>query len=285
MISYRNLLSEYEEKCIENGVYEGNALNYLLELTQKNRVDLYCDIDCEVSEVFLSEYKKGMQRILNHEPVQHVVGYSWFYGYKILVNKDVLIPRPETEELVSNILSKMDNYFERDKIKNIVDIGTGSGAIAIALAKEEANCKVYASDISDEALVVAKENALVNDADITFMSGDMLEPFIEKNLKFDVLISNPPYIPQAETLEKSVKDFEPHVALFGGDDGLKFYENIFENCHKILNDKAFMAFEIGYNQASSLKALFNKFYPDKKVEIIKDMNDKDRMLFVEMEKK
>ena len=175
------------------------------------------------------------------------MGYSWFYGYKFKINEDVLIPRYETEELVANILAKKDEIFN-DQNVDAIDVGTGSGAIAIALKKEENSINMYASDISEKAIVVAKENALNNEADISFMCGDMLQPFIDANIKCDILISNPPYIPSEEKIEDSVYDYEPHVALFGGTDGLEYYRIIFQNCKKVLKEKSFMAFEIGYNQ-------------------------------------
>ena len=227
-----------------------------------------------------NSFEAGMARILKQEPMAHVLGYSWFYGYKFIVNEDVLIPRPETEELCANILARMDQYFANNETIYCVDVGTGSGAIAITLCKEEPHVHMMATDISQEALVTARKNAQMNEADVQFMAGDMLQPLVEKNIRVDVLVCNPPYIPQEEKMEKSVVDFEPHVALFGGEDGLKFYREIFADCQKVLKDKAFMAFEMGWDQRERMSQLVEKTLPGWKYEILKDMNGKDRMLFV-----
>lgn len=282
MPTFKQLVHDYTERCQKLDLPEQTALTYLVELTQKNRVDLYMNYDEIVSEDVLREYEEGMKRILNHEPMQHVLGYSWFYGYQFVVNPNVLIPRPETEELVSHILAHMDEYFPTGEIVS-ADIGTGSGAIAISVSKEESRVKMFATDISEEAIEVAKLNANNNEAKVEFMVGDMLQPLIEKGIKLDVLISNPPYIPQQEELEDSVIEFEPHVALFGGEDGLKFYRTILENCHKVLKEKAFMAFEMGWDQKEALTKEVLKVIPHAKVEVLQDINGKDRMLFVVIE--
>ncbi|MFV0479230.1 MAG: peptide chain release factor N(5)-glutamine methyltransferase [Anaerorhabdus sp.] len=283
MTTFRDVLKQYEKECQKSGVYEQAALQYLLELAQVNRMDLYEVMDQEIPESLLVEFEPGMQRILNHEPLQHVLGYSWFYGYKMKVNQSVLIPRPETEELVANVLAQMDEIFDsRDPI-DVVDVGTGSGAIAIAIAKEDARVTVLATDISEEALQVAKENATLNQAKIEFMQGSMLQPLITHGRKVDVLISNPPYIPQEELLEKSVKEFEPHVALFGGEDGLVFYKEIIQNCHLVLKEKSFLAFEMGWNQKDALIKMIHSFYPQLNPVVIQDMSGKDRMLFIQWE--
>ena len=128
--------------------------------------------------------------------------------------------------------------------------------------------------------MTARKNAELNEADVSFVAGDMLKPLIEKGVKLDVLVSNPPYIPSEEKMEKSVVDFEPHVALFGGNDGLKFYREIFADCEKVLQDKAFMAFEMGYDQRERMSKLVEEMLPGWQYEILKDINNKDRMLFV-----
>ena len=199
------------------------------------------------------------------------------------VNKDVLIPRFETEELVGYILSYYDEIFKTKKIK-VVDIGTGSGNIAIALAKEEPNMEVSASDISPEAIEVAKENAKNNDAKVNFVVGDMLEPFIKSGEKFDILVSNPPYIPDTEFVEDIVKDNEPHLALYGGSDGMKFYDMILKDADKILNYPALIAFEHSYNKKEQMINLAKKYFSDSQVEVIKDMQGKDRMTFIKIYK-
>ena len=281
MSTYNKLIHEYRNKFYEKGLSPETVKAFIFELCNEYGINLYLDLDKETDERVLKKFNDGIKRLLNNEPLNYVLGYSYFYGYKFIVNKNVLIPRYETEELVGLILSKYDEFY-KGKAINICDVGTGSGAIAIALKKEEEKLNVYASDISKEALEVAKINARNNDADITFMSGSMLEPYIENNIKVDILVSNPPYIKTIENIESSVYDFEPHVALFGGEDGLKFYREIFENADKIINPKGLIFFEMGYDLKDALSELAKKYFPDSKIEVYKDINNKDRMLMIRL---
>ena len=244
MRTYNDLLNEYKKVFNEKETLRA----FLFELCNEYNINLYLEKDNIADERVEKRFIEGVHRLANNEPMNYILGYSYFYGYKLKVNKDVLIPRYETEELVGNILSYVDEYYKNDTHIVLADIGTGSGAIAIALKKEEDKLDVYASDISKEAIEVAKTNAKENNADIKFLIGSMLDPIIENNIKLDILVSNPPYIKEDEVLEKSVKDYEPNIALFGGDDGLKFYRIIFENASKVMKDKGFLFFEIGYDQ-------------------------------------
>ena len=279
MSTYNQLIHKYSKQLEEKGLSLEMSKAFLFELCNEYNVNLYLDMDNEVIEIINTRFEEGIRRILNDEPMNYVLGYSYFYGYKFIVNKDVLIPRPETEELVCLILSKYDEYFKGQKI-NVCDVGTGSGAIAISLCKEEPNMNMYASDISSQAIEVAKQNAKNNEVSINFMCGSMLEPYIENNIKVDILVSNPPYIKQDETLEASVVDYEPHVALFGGEDGLKFYKEIFEHAHNILNENGMLFFEIGYDQKDNLTKLASQYFKNAHIEVFKDINNKDRMLFI-----
>lgn len=278
MITYNDLLNKYR-KAFEG---DNNTLKaFLFELCNEFNIDLYMEKDKEADSRVIDKFEAGVTKLLEGEPLNYVLGYSYFYGYKLLVGKDVLIPRYETEELVGKILAYYDEYFGGEKV-DVADIGTGSGAIAIALKKEENNFNVCASDISEDALKVAKDNAKINEADVTFLCGSMLEPLIEKGIKLDILVSNPPYIKADEVLEHSVKDYEPHVALFGGEDGLKFYREIFENAHKVLKEKSMMFFEMGYDQKENLTNLARSHFKDAQIEVFKDINGKDRMLMVKL---
>lgn len=282
MSTYHQVLKNAQQKLELAGRGEQAALLYLLELTNKDSHNLYMEYDNEMQNEAIIKYEQGIERLIAGEPLGHVIGFEWFYGYRFCVNGDVLIPRPETEELVANILARYDEHFASIDDVVAVDIGTGSGAIAISLKKEEANIHMLATDISEKAIEVAKQNAENNDAIVNFMVGDMLKPLIERKLKVDILISNPPYIPQEEVMEDSVVNYEPHVALFGGDDGLKFYRIIFENAVKVLKKQAMMTFEIGYDQKAAMSALVEECFPNTTYEIVKDMSGKDRMLFVYM---
>ena len=279
MSTYNQLIHQYKRIFVEKGLSPELVKAFLFELCSDHQVNLYLNIDKEVDEEVMKKFSEGIVRLMNNEPMNYVLGYSYFYGYRMIVNQDVLIPRPETEELVGLILSQYDAFFKGKKI-NVCDVGTGSGAIAIALKKEEENLQVYASDISEKALDTARENARINDCEITFLSGSMLEPYIEKNIKVNILVSNPPYIKTVEKIEPSVYDFEPHVALFGGDDGLKFYREIFFRTDEILEENALAFFEMGYDQKDALTKLAHAFFPDAQVSVFKDINGKDRMLMI-----
>lgn len=249
-------------------------------LAHKEPHQLYLMMDEEVDEELLKQFQDGMQRYMNGEPIQYINGKENFFSRDFIVNENVLIPRYETEELVENILYKIDDYFDDYSSIDLCDVGTGSGAIAITLALEEPKLNVVATDISEEALEVAKANASELDAQVTFYQGDMLEPLIDRQQKFDIFVSNPPYIPQDQEIESVVKDNEPHVALFGGNDGLYFYRKIFKDVRHVLKDRALLAFEMGFDQRELMSQAVEQYFPGISYEIIKDINGKDRMLFI-----
>lgn len=249
-------------------------------LAHKEPHQLYLMMDEEVDEKLLKQFQDGMQRYMNGEPIQYINGKENFFSRDFIVNENVLIPRYETEELVENILYKIDDYFDDYSSIDLCDVGTGSGAIAITLALEEPKLNVVATDISEEALEVAKANASELDAQVTFYQGDMLEPLIDRQQKFDIFVSNPPYIPQDQEIESVVKDNEPHVALFGGNDGLYFYRKIFKDVRHVLKDRALLAFEMGFDQRELMSQAVEQYFPGIPYEIIKDINGKDRMLFI-----
>ena len=214
----------------------------------------------------------GLQRLEKGEPVQYIVGNVDFYGYNFIVNKNVLIPRFETEELVDRTIKYIKKYLNKNL--DIVDLGTGSGCIAITL-KKELDCNVDAVDISDKALEVAKLNAKNNNVDINFIEGDMLKPLTKK---YDVIISNPPYISYDEEIEEIVKNNEPHSALYADDEGLYYYKEIIKNVNNYLKEKAIIAFEIGYLQGDKLKEYASNYFANVIVE--QDLSGKDRYLFI-----
>lgn len=228
---------------------------------------------------YLNKYYKGdineaIKRLDNGEPVQYIVGNVNFYGNLIEVNKDVLIPRFETEELIEQTLK----FFPNKDIKlRIADLGTGSGCIAITLKKELPYSIVDAVDISKKALMVAQNNAKLNNTDINFYLGDMLEPL---KGKYDLIISNPPYLDYDEPIMDIVKNNEPSEALYAGNNGLFYYENILKNITKYLNDKYLIAFEIGYRQGDALEKLCHKYLPKSHIELKKDLQGKDRFVFI-----
>lgn len=224
---------------------------------------------------YLKKYYKGnleeaISKLNEGIPVQYIVGNVDFYGINLDVNPSVLIPRFETEELVYKVLK-----YSSVKNPRIVDIGTGSGAIAIAL-KKNIPCEVVATDISSDALEVAKNNAFKNNVSIDFRLGNILEPL---NGKFDIIISNPPYIAYDEEIMEIVKNNEPHIALYADNNGLYYYEEILKNIKDYLNNKYLIAFEIGEKQGEALKKISKK-YLNKEAIIEKDMQGRDRFAFI-----
>lgn len=281
-MTFHELVNEGKERLYQAGQGEQAAQVLMVELCRKRDINLFLSMEEEIPEDLQVDYLEAVHEMEKGEPLGYVLGYEWFYGYDFKVNEDVLIPRPETEELVGLVLQMYDDKFSDRESVSVFDVATGSGAIGITLNKEEPRMHVIASDISEEALVVAKENNEYLQANVQFLCGNMLDPFIEKGLHCDICVCNPPYIPQEEQMEHSVVDYEPHVALFGGEDGLKFYRDVFEKAHLVCEEHAFLAFEMGYNQREALTSLAKEYFPDAVIEVHKDMSQKDRMLTIEL---
>ena len=229
---------------------------------------------------YLKKYLKdktldeGIELLNKGIPVQYIVGNVDFYGYNFKVNENVLIPRFETEELVEKTIKYINKYL--NKKVDILDLGTGSGCIAITL-KKELDCNVDAVDISPKALEIAKLNAKNNNVDITFYEGDMLNPI---NKRYDVIISNPPYIAYNEEIMEIVKNNEPHTALYAEDNGLKYYKDIISNANKYLKEKSIIAFEIGEKQGKLILEYAKNYFKDSIITVEKDMQNRDRFVFI-----
>lgn len=271
------LLKNEQKKALSLGKEESAVVLYMMHITGYSSSELYIHMHDKVTNEILEKFKTEFSKYLyDNVPIQYIIGYQTFYGYDFDVDDRVLIPRYETEELVENVLYLYDKYFSGKKV-DVCDIGTGSGAIAITLALEEANMKVMASDISFDALEVANKNNSKYSAGVTFLQGDMVKPLYGN--KFDIIVSNPPYIPDSEIVDSLVKDNEPNIALFGGNDGLKFYRIIVEDLCKIAKDKFILAFEHGYNKNDEIEALIKTYYPNALVIHKKDLQGKNRMTF------
>ena len=232
--------------------------------------------DIEYLKKYLPEekLKQGLKQLEQGIPVQYIVGDVNFYGNTIKVNKNVLIPRFETEELVEKTIQYIKNNFSFPV--HIADLGTGSGCIAIALAKQ-IDCQIDAVDISKEALEVASENASSNQVNITYYEGNMLEPL---SSKYDVIISNPPYIDKSEKIQDIVINNEPHLALFADHHGLYFYEEILKQASSYLKDKFMIAFEIGTGQGKKIEKYAYQYLKNVDVSIEKDMQGRERFVFI-----
>lgn len=278
--TYKSVLATAEKELDEAGFQPTVARMLLMGATKMESSTLFLHFEEVIKDAEVELFQQMLERFKNGEAPQYILGYEYFFGRDFIVNRDVLIPRPETEYLVESILEFTDDYFAKTTELQLVDIGTGSGAIGITLGCEEPKYQVTLTDISETALAVAKQNAEKFNLAITTYCGNMLDPLIAANLKYDILVSNPPYIPSDEEIELLVKDNEPHLALFGGSDGLKFYREILTNAKKIIKDRALLAFEIGWNQGDILSQLAKELFPEAQVMIKKDYNNLDRMLFI-----
>ncbi len=266
---------------------------YVKLLEEKNFKDAKSDILLLIYEIFDFDFSKWtmykydeiediskldtlneyVKKRLGHMPIQYILNKAHFCGLPLYVNENVLIPRFDTEVLVEEVLK----ISKKDRSKRILDICTGSGAIAIALKKLGGFERVDALDISDKALKVAKKNAKELDSDINFLKSDMFSSLTCEN-KYDIIVSNPPYIQSdvVDTLESEVKDFEPRLALDGDVDGMKFYKIIAKNYENYLADNGVLALEIGYDEADDIRALFE----GKNVVIKKDLANLDRVAII-----
>ena len=268
-MKYKDYLKYWQDIASEKGYEESAILLLLLYEAKLTSSELYMKMDDEIDKKISDNFETDVKKYLDDNiPVQYIIGEACFYGYDFNVNNDVLIPRPETEELVENILFLYDDYFKGKDI-DVVDIGTGSGCISVTLAAEEPHMHLKATDISGRALNVARSNAKKMNVNIDFKEGNMLEPVM--NDKFDILVSNPPYIPETEVVDPLVKDNEPNVALFGGNDGLKFFHIILENAPKIMKEICILAFVYGYIKTLDIEAICKKYFPDANIYTKKDL--------------
>jgi len=276
---YRYIIEELS-KIYEPG--EAKTMTRLIfeDALQINAVEFFLRSKHELRTETATKLSEIINRLLQHEPLQYVTGISEFYNLKFKVDRRVLIPRPETEELVKWIIDDVKKSSQNITPK-ILDIGTGSGCIAIALKKNLPNSVVYAMDISDDALIVSKENAAINKADIEFIKEDILN-FSDNaiNNNYDIIVSNPPYIKKSEQrqMQSNVLDYEPHLALFVDDnDALLFYKAISKFASTALNPTGNLYFEINESSGKETEQLL-KETSFQNVVIRKDLNGKERMM-------
>lgn len=256
-------------------------LRHFLQMT---RAQLFANQQLILSDSVKESYFQAIYDHVKGVPIQHIMGFEEFYGRKFGVNSDVLIPRPETEELIFEAVKRINHTFSNLNGLRLIDIGTGSGIIAITMKMECPLLDVTAIDISPQALNVAKTNAMNLKADIDFLHGDLLQPILNKQEKVDIILSNPPYIPDEDihVLSEVVKDHEPHQALFGGVDGLDYYRKLMQQIPLIIQKKAVIGFEIGMGQGKQVAKLLNETFPNGHTEIVYDINGKDRMVFCQL---
>lgn len=247
----------------------------LAELLNRNPLEILNYLDYKVDDDLSKKYKEEIIALENGKPLQYVLGNVNFYGIKYYINENVLIPRFETEELVENTINYINKYFSNPI--DLIDLGCGSGVIGLTLEKKISPNSVDLIDISSKALEVTKVNANNLNSKANIIKNDFLDNI---NKKYDLIISNPPYIQADEEIEKIVKENEPALALYGGEQGLDCYKKILENMSKNLKEKALIAFEIGQSQANDIIALANKYLTNIKIIVKKDLSKRDRMLFI-----
>ena len=269
------IFKDFEEKLIEQGE-EAESLSFVYRsLKNLSFTDFVFSLQQEVTEEEKQFVEEIFKKLAAHIPAQYIIGYAEFFGMELKVDERVLIPRPETEELVKLILT--ENL--KDNLR-VLDIGTGSGAIALALAKNRPDWSVTAADISQDALDLSLENANAQNLNLSFIKSDC---FSEISSKYDIIVSNPPYISREDQEEVglNVLHSEPHLALFADEDGLAIYRRIAEDSKDYLNDGGKIYLEIGYKQGQSVPALFMENLPEKRVRTLKDQFGQDRMVVID----
>jgi release factor glutamine methyltransferase len=273
----QELSSLYDEKEIESFFYI-----ILEQFHHKKRIDLALNPEMEMDALQLLRWETVLSELKKEKPIQYILGETEFYGLRFLVNENTLIPRPETEELVEWIIADFKNSQLATHNPKLLDIGTGSGCIAISLAKNLQNAEVSAIDVSEKALATAKKNAEINAAEVNFILKNILETE-DLDAEFDVIVSNPPYVRNLEKAEikPNVLEFEPHLALFVDDnDALLFYRKIAQLALKNLSENGKLFFEINqYLGEETVELLENLGF--KNVELKKDIYGNDRMISCE----
>lgn len=255
---------------------EAYAAEYLLlERLNWSKTDWVNQLNNEMPLAEYTQFKEDLTRFIDNEPAQYIIGSCDFYGERFNVTPATLIPRPETEELVALCLA---NNSKSNPLK-VVDIGTGTGAIALTLKRLAPNWEVSAVDLSAEALAVAQANATTQALSVTFFEGDLTTPLPAAD-QYDIVISNPPYIGSDEwaEMDESVRTHEPKMALFAANHGLALYEQLAKELPTRLTPHGKLYLEFGYRQGKALKELFQKEFPEKQVVIHRDLNGHERML-------
>ena len=256
-------------------IHSDHAKILLADLLGINSLELLLHLDEKVDEDKLELFKREVEAIKDNKPLQYVIGHVNFYGNQFYINENVLIPRFETEELVENTINKAKELFTEPV--DIIDIGCGSGVIGLTLEKKLSTNSVDLIDISEEALKVTHKNCGNLNSKANIIQSDVFENI---DRKYDIIISNPPYIKDDEEIEDIVRENEPHLALYAGKEGLDVYKKIFDNINNYMKDKCLIALEIGMDQANDIIELAKEKKDEIEIEVKKDLQGRDRMIFI-----
>lgn len=283
-MTYKNVMEALEwasSFLVDNGREQTAARIVMQHVLGTSYSEVMLHLQDELTAAQQVKFKALIEEHVNGRPVQYCVGSEEFYGRSFLVDESVLIPRPETEELVLGTINRLPKLFSQQTLK-LADIGTGSGAIAISMKLECSALTVIATDLSQDALATAQKNAQRLEADIDFRLGDLTAPLAGE--KLDVVLSNPPYIAfdEAQEMSNVVLEHEPHSALFAEEDGLILYRKLAEQLPAYMNKPALIGLEIGYTQGEQVAKFFQDSFPHATVSIEKDINGKPRMIFCEI---
>lgn len=256
-------------------IHSDHAKILIAELLNCNPLELLNHPEEEVSQDQVNLLKKEIKALEENKPLQYVIGHVNFYGHEFDIDNRVLIPRFETEELVENTVKYINKFFTNPV--DIIDLGCGSGVIGLTLEKKVSTNSVDLVDISPEALEVTHKNCVKLNSKANIIQSDMFTNIVKK---YDIIISNPPYIKTTEEIEEIVKNNEPHLALYAGADGLDCYKKILKQASIHMKDKSLIAFEIGMTQAKDITKLAYQYLENITIEVKKDLSGKDRMLFI-----
>lgn len=270
-----NSLAYFIDLLCQNPNYLEQGYRLLSELTSVPYSFISQSRDLVLNDHLYKEINYKMQELLNDKPLAYILEYSYFGNLKFKVNKHVLIPRDDSYHLVEAIV-KYQNFNH----PRILDLCTGSGIIALSLKNLIQDSIVDGSDISIDALSVAQENAKNLNLTVNFQQSDLLAYYTENNYQFDIVVANPPYITNSYPLDASVINYEPHIALFGGDDGLDFYRRIFKDISLVLKAEFLIGLEIGYDQALAVSQIAKFYLSDIEIKIIQDYNHLDRVILI-----
>ena len=277
MITYRQLIANAKKQINLVDLEHRAIYEFLMDILKCDRTKLIMMEETEVSEEVLDKFSEMLSEyIFDYRPIEYILGYTYFCGNKIYVDENTLIPRNETEEVVEEAI-RVINEFKHEKI---LDLASGSGAIAISVKKVLPHVDIVGSDISVGALTMARRNANSVGVNVNFVESDILEKFIESGEKFDMIISNPPYVSPDYVLPNKIIEHEPKIALYAKENGLYYYKKIMEDAKKVLNPNGTIVFEIGYDQAEAIQRLAKEILSDYTITIKKDISNNDRIVVI-----